>query len=67
MLSDDGNGLRRGDVVPRNPIVVAAGGEVFLNDLLVSRQSVSSAHLSDYAQVFGGNDEGCPERAGLCQ
>ena len=45
MLADNRNGLGRGDVVARSPIVLPSGSvEVFLDDLLPPRESVSSAH-----------------------
>ena len=45
VLPDYGNGLGRGDVVPRIPIVFPRiAVKVFLNDLLPPRQSIAPAH-----------------------
>jgi hypothetical protein len=51
MLTDDRDGLRRGNVVARIPVVVPTSSvEVFLDDLLPARQSVTSAHRDSLRQ-----------------
>ena len=44
MLANDGNWLRRGNVVARAPAFISLGIEVFLNDLLAPRKSIASAN-----------------------
>jgi hypothetical protein len=44
MLANNRNGLSRGDVVTRIPILFAGSVEVLFNDLLPPRSSVPSAH-----------------------
>jgi len=44
MLANDRDGLSRGDVVSRIPILFAGSVEVLFNNLLPPRRPVSSAH-----------------------
>jgi hypothetical protein len=45
MLADDWNGLGGGDVVARSPVgFVGSAVEIFLDNLLSPRESISAAH-----------------------
>ncbi len=51
MLANDGNRLGGGNVVARRPVVFSGAVEIFLDKLLSSRQSESSAHDGKLWQI----------------
>ena len=53
MLSDNRDRLGRGDVVVWTPVLFSRGIEVLFDDLLASRESVSSAHQRQLWQRGG--------------